>query len=83
MLRSWINFQVIVDRRGTTGQNDGNGFVLFQLGGVDLTRVEFAVNVEFADAAGNQVRVLRTEIQKGNLGTGHGKTQSIYRVYAL
>ena len=38
--------------------------------GCDETRVEFTVDVKFADTTGDEVGVLGAKVEDGNLGTG-------------
>lgn len=57
----------VVDTGGTTTQNDGNQFMFGQVFGLDKTRVQLAIHVQFSDTTGNQVRVLRTKVKDGNL----------------
>mmetsp|Transcript_25337 Transcript_25337/g.69981 ORF Transcript_25337/g.69981 Transcript_25337/m.69981 type:complete len:216 (-) Transcript_25337:9-656(-) len=60
---------LVVHRGGAARQDNGSDFVLGQFRGLDLARIQFAVHMQFAHSAGNQVRVLRSKIQNGNLGT--------------
>ncbi|KAG1544022.1 hypothetical protein G6F50_013922 [Rhizopus delemar] len=58
-----------------TGQDDALGAERRDLGRVVVPRPDFAVDAQLADAAGNQLRVLRAEIEDQDLvvmDVGHG-----------
>ncbi|KAG1434458.1 hypothetical protein G6F56_014305 [Rhizopus delemar] len=62
-------------RLRATGQDEALGAERRDLGRVVVPRPDFAVDAQLADAAGNQLRVLRAEIEDQDLvvmDVGHG-----------
>src|SRR5574337_931635 len=57
----------LVDTGWTTRENDPFGIKNLHVVRWQVERVDFAVDAQFADAAGDQLRVLRTEIENEDL----------------
>src|SRR6185295_3995691 len=69
-------------RLRTTGQDDALGREPRDLGRIVVPGPDFAVHAELADAAGDQLRVLRAEIEDQDLvvvDVGHGVRGSLMR----
>ena len=64
-----------IDRTGSTTENNGVNLVFFQLGASHQTRVELAIDVKFTDSTSNQMRILRTKVQNGDLRTTKRENQ--------
>lgn len=62
---------VVVDRTRTTRQNNGLniGIVAAKLVEGNGAGIELTVNMEFTDATGNEMGILGTKIEDGNLGS--------------
>ena len=56
-----------VDAARTAGEDDPFGRDLAESGGRDVVADDFAVDLLFADAAGDELRVLRTEVEDDDL----------------
>mmetsp|Transcript_18143 Transcript_18143/g.45114 ORF Transcript_18143/g.45114 Transcript_18143/m.45114 type:complete len:300 (-) Transcript_18143:144-1043(-) len=57
----------VVDTRGSAAQDNGDQLMLSKFFGRYLARIQFAIHVQFTNAASNQVGILRSEIQNRNL----------------
>ena len=62
----------LVGRHVTAGKNDPLGAVLADKIVANIARVNFAVGARFSHAAGDQLRVLRAEVENENFFVVHG-----------
>ena len=60
---------LLVDRRGSTAEDDGREVVGAELLGGNEAGVQLAVDVELADPASDEVRVLTAKVEDGHLRT--------------
>lgn len=61
----WSTF--IIDTGWAAAQDHGNQLVLSKFLGRDLARIQFTIDVQFTNTTSNQVGILGSKIQNGNL----------------
>jgi hypothetical protein len=65
-----VGSTIFIHRKWPAGENNALEWCCSENRDIDEARVELAVHIQLADAAGNQMRVLRPKVKDGNLVMG-------------